>query len=193
VTRVSRTTRAASMGHPMVGHTLCWRGVHRRQLALWEGGEVCESPAARQWTTNRKETDITDVGLLYVGGVLFVNAVMLLGKAERRRRTTRGRMWVARPAHATSFYLTILSLFAPSSLRSSRKRSVVTLFARCGASGRTLSGTSDGLGRRGTSLNPTVRSRSPACTTPSSSSVHAPELGFSNDQEIYANSSKIHR
>ena len=32
-------------------------------------------PAARQWTTNRKETDMTDVGLLYVGGVLFVNTV----------------------------------------------------------------------------------------------------------------------
>ena len=35
---------------------------------------------------------MTDVGLLYVGGVLFVNAVMLLGKAERGRRTRRGRV-----------------------------------------------------------------------------------------------------
>lgn len=30
------------------------------------------------------ETDTTAVGLLYVGGMLFVNAVMLLGKAEPR-------------------------------------------------------------------------------------------------------------
>jgi len=44
---------------------------------------------------------MTDVGLLYVGGVLFVNAVMLLGKAERRRRTRRGRVGGA-TSHATS-------------------------------------------------------------------------------------------
>jgi hypothetical protein len=34
---------------------------------------------------------MTDEGLLYVGGVIFVNAVMLLGKAGRRR-TRRGRV-----------------------------------------------------------------------------------------------------
>ena len=41
-------------------------------------------PAARERTTNRKETDATAVGSLYVGGMLFVNAVVLLGKAESR-------------------------------------------------------------------------------------------------------------
>ena len=77
-----------------------WSGMRcvgaERTADSWRSGTGWGSrearPAARQWTTNRKETDMTDVGLLYVGGVLFVNAVMLLGKAERRRRTRRGRV-----------------------------------------------------------------------------------------------------
>jgi NADPH:quinone reductase-like Zn-dependent oxidoreductase len=32
------------MGHPMVGHPLCWRGAYRRQLALWEGVRFARAP-----------------------------------------------------------------------------------------------------------------------------------------------------